>query len=163
MKELEKLDGSSQVVVCLMATKIIQYTRLKELCKKAKVISFFIFWFLIFFKSDEQILSQLEKCGILISGCWVVKSESMKLQPKTIIGRNYILSLLHQNGIVSRKEIQEKTDLKMEEIKDILSDICIINDKKMWQLKLKPDEKFMKHFPEIVYEQNKLWKKRIEL
>jgi hypothetical protein len=37
LKELEKLDGSSQVIVCLMATKIIQYTRLKEFCKKAKV------------------------------------------------------------------------------------------------------------------------------
>jgi hypothetical protein len=45
----------------------------------------------------------------------------------------------------------------------MLSDICDINQDKMWILKLSSDEKFIKRFPEVVYTQNKLWEKKITM
>jgi hypothetical protein len=59
----------------------------------------------------------LDKVGVLIDGRWIIKSESMKLSPKLTVCRNYILSLLFQKNSVNRKEIQEKIDLPMEQVK----------------------------------------------
>lgn len=137
------LDASKQVIVALMAGKVLHYSRIKELCTKAK--------------SDEQILSDLEKIGVIIQGCWIIRSERLTLSSKMNICRDYLLSQLYLKGTVNRKEFSEVTFLSGEESYELFSDLCVLDSSKNWKLKLDKDEKFIKRFPDMILKQKKEW------
>jgi hypothetical protein len=150
LHEFRGFDATTQIVVSLMAAKVLSYSRIKELCKKAK--------------SDEQILTHLEKIGVCIEGNWVSKSESLRIPPKMIICRDFLLYLLYTNGRVNRREFMQATNLNSEDCYDLLSEICHLEiSSKTWILKLVKDETFMRKYPEIIFKQKKEWEIRSAL
>lgn len=143
----KELDAQKQIIIALIAGKILHYSRIKELCTKVK--------------SDEQVLFELERNGVVIDGCWIVKSERLNLSQKMIICRDFLLSQLYLKGSIHRKEFNEVTFLSGEDSFELFSDICVLDtNTKKWKLKLEKDEKFIKKFPEVILKQKKEWEVR---
>lgn len=66
-------------------------------------------------RSDEEILSTLEKYAYLVRGCWIIKSGIAKRNPSKVnVLRDYMLLLLHKNGFIKRKEFTDICKLDRE-------------------------------------------------
>lgn len=57
-----------------------------------------------------------------------------------------------------RKDIIAGAGLPLEEVTDILNSIAHMNDAKLWELNLPPDEDFIQKYPAVVKEQSGFWK-----
>lgn len=147
---LKKLPGAQQVMCCMLAGRVLQYKRIRELSTNAK--------------SDEQVLPELEKIAVLIKGVWVVKSQALQATnnwtPRQVAIRDYLLYLLHSQEYVSRDAFAKKCGLSVDEGKELLDELTVLVRGRGRKLKVEPDEEFLEMYPEVVQRQNRIWEER---
>ncbi|CAH1732329.1 unnamed protein product [Aphis gossypii] len=127
-------------------------------------------------ESVTTILTHLKEIAVLVRGNWIIKSE--ELYPDNTISshfglsfevmrllRDYIIHLLDSNQIVNRKNIGKMFNAPPEEVKDVLTSVAVLDDKKMWKLLITNNDGFLEtvdNYNEICKEQSDWWATRVK-
>ncbi|XP_014248704.1 DNA-directed RNA polymerase III subunit RPC5 [Cimex lectularius] len=116
----------------------------------------------------DKVVQCLQTCAVLVLGNWVLRSDLLYRGPKNGIpqevmanSRDYILHEFHQGRTLERKNLGSVIALPFEEVKEIMSQVGVLKRNKLWQFRLQPDGEFMKRYPDVVEQQNLLWKVRM--
>merc|ERR1712194_896159 len=115
---------------------------------------------------EEQLLTHLRKCALLVAGNWVLKSTHAGFTGLDECARDLILVLLHKKkGSLEAADISKWTSVFGNPIAtsvrdEILRSLTVRDQAKgVVRLKNAPDAEFLKHFPEIVKEFEEFWQK----
>nr|XP_043632139.1 DNA-directed RNA polymerase III subunit RPC5-like [Erigeron canadensis]XP_043632140.1 DNA-directed RNA polymerase III subunit RPC5-like [Erigeron canadensis]XP_043632141.1 DNA-directed RNA polymerase III subunit RPC5-like [Erigeron canadensis] len=106
---------------------------------------------------DEYIFTVLQKHAHLVQGLWVAKSK-LKLGTDTgekVLLRNYALLQFSKTPVFHERQLPTKRKETMTGILDEFAarrDLC-----RDWKFKELTDDSFIKEYPEIVEEQQKIW------
>jgi DNA-directed RNA polymerase-3 subunit RPC5 len=115
-------------------------------------------------KDVQLIMASLEKFGILVQGCWVVRRlhffsvftfkhkqkqhdfsfSEINYSGRAVHCRDYLLSMFAKDRFVMRKEFSDVAMLTPEIVRDILSEISKLKVGKGWEFKLPTDINFIK-------------------
>ena len=110
--------------------------------------------------TTEKVLRSLPTVGVLVKGNWVVQSEIL-YPTGTVSGtngvsaelmcnaRDFILFQFTKSDSLDRNKLTISIQLPMEEIREILASVSVLNpwDKK-WHLLLPPDREFENKYQE---------------
>merc|ERR1712194_971685 len=115
---------------------------------------------------EEQLLTHLRKCALLVAGNWVLKSTHAGFTGLDECARDLILVLLHKKkGSLEAADISKWTSVFGNSIAtsvrdEILRSLTVRDQAKgVVRLKNAPDAEFLKRFPEIVKEFEEFWQK----
>jgi DNA-directed RNA polymerase-3 subunit RPC5 len=144
-EKIMKLPIDKQIPALLANVHIISFQKICELLLSAK---------------EEQILAELQKWGILVQGCWMLRSDCC-LSGRMVYVRNYILqqfALGAPGEGFSRKLFSDRTKANKETIKDLLSKVATLDPvTRQWKLKVSPDQEFIAKYPEVVKKYHDYW------
>lgn len=108
-----------------------------------------------------QTLEHLKKHAVLVRGNWVRKSSLYGFPPRLVQARDALLLLLERHGGVNRLLFCKATNITDEESQHLLRPIAALDkETRMWVGACPDDTAFLGHFPEVVAQQQKLWRDR---
>eukprot|EP01102_Stenamoeba_stenopodia_P012236 TRINITY_DN3836_c0_g1_i2.p1 TRINITY_DN3836_c0_g1~~TRINITY_DN3836_c0_g1_i2.p1 ORF type:complete len:696 (-),score=215.08 TRINITY_DN3836_c0_g1_i2:75-2162(-) len=133
-------------------------------------------------KSEFEALTELQNYGVLIQGCWVLKSIfCYEMKKKRLIAiRDYLLWLFATEGRVAKKEFMQRTQIDNDVAKEMLSKLAVVvqqrhyppttfftsttsyassvpSNRAYWKLKLEPDAQFQEKFADVVKQYDDFW------
>ncbi|WRX08584.1 DNA-directed RNA polymerase III subunit Rpc5 - like 1 [Theobroma cacao] len=110
--------------------------------------------------SIEDIFEVLQKHALLVQGLWVPKSSLLFPEdPYKSLARDYVLLLFSKNPIISLAQVHALSPSRKEEVKGFLKILAIERPSfKDWKLKENADEGFKKLYPDIVKNQEQIWR-----
>lgn len=115
--------------------------------------------------SIERLLPQI---GVLVQGCWAVKSELLYEGEKTvsaytgvsakhlISARNYILWLFKKTRFVTHSDVLSVTRLSNDDFKAMMTPLANKTNRG-WEFKFPTDEEFLENHPAIRQSQDMKW------
>ncbi|KAL2897049.1 DNA-directed RNA polymerase III subunit RPC5 [Bienertia sinuspersici] len=109
--------------------------------------------------SDEDILQVLQKHARLVQGLWVPKTgiRYLQSQPVESLARDFALVLFSQNPVIKDSQLKDLGSHKSVG-KAVLREIAVERPScKDWKFKEPVDVSFMKLYPKVVEQQQKLW------
>ena len=105
--------------------------------------------------SETDVLNQLESCALLVQGNWIVLSYLSPHKPYLWDTRDAALLLLRAGREVTYQALASFNSSTKEDSEEILRSICNLDiQTNGWKLKLKPDEKFLSEYSELVKRQD---------
>lgn len=110
-------------------------------------------------ESDEDIFRVLQSHAQLVQGLWVAKSKLKygKDVGKEVLLRNYVLLQFSKNPFFHEVQLPKSLSFS-ETIKGILDEFATRRDScRDWKFKERPDDSFIKQYPNVVEEQKKIW------
>ncbi|KAL2927382.1 DNA-directed RNA polymerase III subunit RPC5 [Bienertia sinuspersici] len=109
--------------------------------------------------TDEDILQVLQKHARLVQGLWVPKTgiRYLQSQPVESLARDFALVLFSQNPVIKDSQLKDLGSRKSVG-KAVLREIAVERPScKDWKFKEPVDVSFMKLYPKVVEQQQKLW------
>ncbi|KAK3725000.1 hypothetical protein QZH41_017477, partial [Actinostola sp. cb2023] len=160
MTQLREMDLPDQVKALLRNAKVMSFS---QLCALLSPIG-----------KDAGILKCVQQFGVLVQGCWVVKSEVLypdgTVSPNSGIpseilcrGRDYIMWRFTQSRVVVRKDIATVTKLPNDDIKDILEQMARMRVAQGWEFVLPHDVEFIHKHPDVVKQQSTFWENKHQM
>jgi len=139
----------------LLSTHVMSFARIKEVVNSDGKVA------------DEQILTCLEQCAVLVQGNWVIKSQQHYRDQLGAI-RELLIWTFVQEPVVSKLQFIERIPnchSPHEDIRQLFLDIAVLHmhaDRPggAWKLKYPRDDNFISAHPELVSKQMALWEMR---
>jgi hypothetical protein len=144
MDTIRKLPLDKQIPAILANVQIIKFEQLFRVSTA---------------ETREQLLTEVQKCAVLVQGLWILRSEYC-VTGRMIAVRNFILHqyALGEPGLcLERKFLIEKTKASSEALKEILSRICVLKPGYGWCLKREPDREFLDNYVLIAKKFHEFW------
>jgi len=104
--------------------------------------------------TENDIIGQLESCGICVQGNWVVSSYLSPHKAQLWDTRDAAILLLRAGRDVTVQALATFNNSPREDSEEILRNICLLDiQTNSWKLRIRPDEKFLTDHPDLVKRQ----------
>ncbi|CAD5119869.1 DgyrCDS8453 [Dimorphilus gyrociliatus] len=135
--------------------------QVKQLLRQAKVMKFSQLQTLVGGCSDSStLLWQVQQVGLLIQGCWVLKSEILydESQKHLVSPRDFVLWKFVQSRDILRKDLAQALKISPDQLKNVL--LTVARSKgvtRHWEFLMDTDKDFIDNHPETVHKQQRQW------
>ncbi|KAJ5070645.1 DNA-directed RNA polymerases iii 80 kda polypeptide RNA polymerase iii subunit 5 [Anaeramoeba ignava] len=147
-EKLRLMTGEKQCVWILKREKIVTFSEMIKYATNA---------------TEEELLRYLNRYGVLINGCWVVRSELLPIRVKLAHYRNFLLDLLNiSGGSISRQVFVNKTRLSPLETIELFRGLVVLRKGDVLKMIKPTDKDFLLNHKKIAKMEQEKWNKIIE-